>query len=364
MLGVAASGTPAKAAGVDAVDTAAAHAAASRRFLAEVVQALVARDQPGDAVTAALMVRGAADAADATRLPSLPSREELLRRADAASPRDPLVAWLRQTLLCLPQGKGCDARRGIQELIDLDPHNAFPWTLALIDAQQRKDVAGAATALSNAAAATVFDDYAWTIDHRVLSALATLPELPVERDPAAVAALHSEDGFDADGSRMALGLGFLLAISIPPYSVLLETCRPRNDGAIDPKTASECKALATRLMDPAGTRIRWQVGQGIARRLTTDAAERDALDAANRRMTYLSEIDAELMVTITADPVELRAYGERRRNAPGGEIEFARSELERAGLPLEPPAGWRSMAERWSEPLPPAKAMPKSGGSR
>ncbi len=361
MLGVAASAAPAKADSVEPEVTDAASTAANRRLVVEVTQALAARDQPGDAFTAALMTRSAAEGARATRTPAPPSQAGLLERAEVVSPRDPLVAWAKLMLICPPRRKGCDPRSGIQELIDRDPHNAFPWVLALADAQQRKDAAGAARALSNAAAAEVYDDYMWAIDHRVLSALANLPSLPIERDPVASVVLNSEDGLDAEGRRTALGLGVMLAIAVPAYGTVSETCRPRSDGSDDPITVADCKALASRMMGPSGTLIDWQVGLAVALRLTTNPAERDALDATKRRIRYLVDTGADLVMAIERDPAELRAYAERRRRASGSEIDFTRSELERVGLPAEPPAGWWSREVRPFTPKPPAGAAPTGG---
>jgi hypothetical protein len=248
-----------------------------------------------------------------------------------------------------PQRAGCDPRPGIAELIARDPHNAYPWTLALADAQARHDPIGAAEALANAASADVFDDYLWKIEHRVLSALASLPPLPVERDPAAIAALAPDGGFDPDGGRMMLGLGVLMAVSVPSYGSLSEACRPPTDRSADPTAAAQCRQIALRMMDPAGTQITWFVGHAIAQRWASDPADQAALETEMRRMRYLAETSGMMTATLDRNPAELRAYGQRRRDSES-EIRFAEAELVRAGLPIDPPADWRSMVESPAAP--------------
>ncbi len=305
------------------------------------VHALVERDAPGDAFAAALLLRSWQRDRRSSSDSALPSPAELLRHAEALAPHDPLVAWAAIAIGCGSGDAPCDPGATIQRLIDADPGNAYPWTLALADARRRNDEAGVVAALSNAARAKVYDDYLWTVDQRLMRALMSLPAPLFDR------AMGEPDARDEAGNRLMVAIGATDTVEIPSFQPLGDACRPPVAGPGDPTLAADCTAVATMMMARESSLISWRVGLAIRKRWAIAPAESERLAASARGMRYLATRYSALAPTLRNSPAEAGGAIERRLRAKS-ELDYMASELRRAGIATEPPREWQD-----DDPEPP-----------
>lgn len=258
------------------------------------------------------------------------AKGQLLRRAADAAPNDRFVQWAWANASVAMSG--CNAQHPCPDraaaLAILEPDNAAAWMPVVHEAFQRKDARETDMALSRMAAATRYDDLfvesvlAWSdVYRRFPVALPGQPESPanVFVRAAAVAA----------------------AMAMPSVAAMRACDRSKVVDA-PPSRFEDCRRIGRTMLYGATTMIGRQFGRGFLRTSgNLTAADADSL----RAMDWLSFHHSRLWMAYQANADFPQAYAADMAST-GSEIEAARLQLQRAGIGLEPPAGWKANYER------------------
>jgi hypothetical protein len=162
----------------------------------------------------------------------------------------------------------------------LDPGNAVPWLFLLNDAERARDASGQQEAWFHVAAATRFDERAYS-----------------QMQPVLAAADDTPDNLRAAEVLSVMGIGIAAGQTIA-FGPLLKGCR---DAALaDANRAQLCTKVADLMFDHSDTPITRQFGASMTRRLTGD----------NRRNDQVAE---EMKFWIANDPVAPQGCAELHR---------------------------------------------------
>jgi hypothetical protein len=254
------------------------------------------------------------------------------------APTDTLVNWL-EVVDCHYAGGACTTDTAVATLLRHDGDNAAAHLLALDAAHRRKDAVAVRRHLQGAAAAPRLAPYHRDLQRLVHEAHDGMRVPPL---PAAVAKLWGmayrldRPASAADFSTPWFAHNLVNAYPMP--SGLLAACRPA-DAALDPALDRECRAVLARLAaaDDAGP-VYVAVGlQGMVR-LTVGDADGAAWRERLRRH-YWQQRNASHYLGWPGKGL----FGRDRDAivARDGEMAAWREALRRAGVPLDPPAGWR-----------------------
>jgi hypothetical protein len=261
-------------------------------------------------------------------------RDELVARATRLGGDDPLVWWLLASdWQGLPPERRADA---VQRLRRLVPNNAFAWLLAA-------DNAGDADAdFVRTAQANRIDVYEGEYVRALYAAASAVPA------PAFMLA-HAGTS-DADepqrDTRLHMALHKWMERVLPPLDSLLKRC----NGTLSLAGArlEQCLALSRLMVNRSRNMLMQRLGTSLLLQRLPPGKERDAVEAARRRLDWMQEQSTALMGD------EWPAGVERWLEPDGDEFTATRAMLEAHGIPLDPPSGWRSRSQPVLPAPPPA----------
>ncbi len=301
--------------------------------------------------------------------PSPISHDVLLRRAQIAAPRDPHIWWASALvradtnpsadsaiahlldisaqngsvwLLDLDRAqKAGDTSRpadsAIARLLDIAPQNAAVWLLELDRAQRTGDTIAGQIAVAHIAHALYFDDYTAAINSRILHAVehtqiaATMPEE------------FYESGIAADQKSQRRFVSSFGGSAYLPYEALESACAPERL-ATGTQLRAECLAIGRLLAEHSTTWLAMGWGLSLQQNLAESPSDIAEVERQRRNLEWLQT--GSFRRIYDADR-EYQWILEGRT-----EQDSARIMLSKAGLPLEPPAEWKSrQSSRPSEPI-------------
>lgn len=260
-------------------------------------------------------------------------RDALVARARALGADDPVVWWvLASDWPGLPPR---ERERAVRHLRQLAPNNAAGWLLVADDADDTD------ANFLRAAQSNRFDLYEGEYV-RALHAAASLvpaPEFALEQTKTSEAVEREAQ------ARLIVALGKWTAHALPPLREVNERCN--GTLALSGSRLQECLALSRLMANRSRNVLLQRVGTTLLLARSPQGDERSAVEAARRRLDWMLERSAPLASG------EGWAISARRWLDPDGD-EFAvtRTLLERHGVPLEPPAGWRSQSRAVLPALP------------
>jgi hypothetical protein len=264
-----------------------------------------------------LLLRGDADSLAALALLQEEKPEysganlSLMHDAAAAAPQRAEILWLELTA-CM-RVMTCDPAAIENRLHALDPDNGAAFAGSLERSAQLDDLDGRAlTAIANSRRFTTY----WN----------TL----VAHVAKAILATHTMTASDA----YTAAVGALAAQPLP-LTPMTKVCAP---GALEqPDLRATCRRLASVLRN-SDTYIVELVGIGIARPLYAPGTpERQGLEEEDRVARYRFRTLSTMLATGDADA---REHYFALFASFATEQEMTRAYLERAGLPIDPPADW------------------------
>ncbi len=225
----------------------------------------------------------------------------LLSGAAAAAPDDPVPA------------------QALARWRQLEPSNLVPALLAGVQGAELIAAAGHARSAHGHAVAQV----RWIAD-------------AVRRHPpdAATLAVLAPDATGVDGLAVMTGWSYLAGYALPDYGVLVDACRRTSA-----ETAAACRNAAT-VLQAGDTRQAEAVGLSLARDLAPTREARRAAEAARLRFDWQMFETGHLSGRAPAQ--QLGEYVRLLGN-PALDTEAALNleQLRLAGIPLDPPPGWR-----------------------
>lgn len=277
---------------------------------------------------------------------NLKARLELLDRAAALAPDSATIAAASLNL-CL-HIDACESSPRTERLHAIDPDDGLYLLPALAKATEQGDGKTVTSILQTMSTAQrVHDSYgeALAIVHGSLGRLGSLPSpLPGstlmrivresgcpdrQRCPLFGAGVFAGNLYTIEGMTSFSALGAACNPDAPARAIRQPACR--RIGILLARNT----ALIPRLMGLA-------LWQGAA----SDAADRAAAAGALRRERWINEQCARLT---RSDVVSAFAFQQARFDL-GSETAAMRALLEQHGIPLTPPADWRSQAERLEQP--------------
>ncbi|TKS53198.1 hypothetical protein E4582_13540 [Luteimonas yindakuii] len=161
----------------------------------------------------------------------------------------------------------------------------------------------------------------------------------VRRSPPAPDTLAQlvPDGVGIDGFAVMHGWAYLATFATPDFATLVEACRAAGQRGAD---AAEACGNAARVLQGGDTRLQQMVGTGLAGEVATNASDRQRAETARRRLDWQMY---ELGRLTSGQPDQGLAEHAALLADPALDSEAALNEaqLRRAGIPLDPPAGWQ-----------------------
>ncbi len=294
--------------------------AQQQEFNRRIIATLLSEDTPRSLILASMMQPFSDDRADTVAL---------IERARMLAPADAFVQWFA-AMREAPAEVSSEAQQAMQRL---EPDNGAVWILALQKAQRGDDAAAVTDALARLAAATRDDERLGELTAVWLDFFDRHPELLVAPEDAI------RNGYDPSARALVQAISISVAVAIPAYQNLSHACAA-GDPAFDARRQADCASTAARMAAQAPTLISRAIGLSILRRL-----EDARFASAERNWEYLQWQSMRLQEPALADPVQsqqlIRDWRETRSEV--GVIERA---LERAGLPVLPPADWKKPGTR------------------
>lgn len=238
----------------------------------------------------------------------------------AESPDDPILA-IALTWFCDPAPGACDPY--VEAWSQVEPGNAAAFIGPISRAgrdRERVDVL-----LAAAAEGDRYDSYSHqlALETAVMFEGVALPPLgPAERQ------LLQTSGFGVTdaGRRQFHAATVTLAQPLPTFGGVNSVCRP----PLPATTAARCRTILVR-MARAPMLIERMVAMGALERLAHGTPEASYWANENRRLRWWSSHMGQVMA-------DGHYWGDFLRL---GEVEATRRGVLRAGLPLDPPAGWQ-----------------------
>ena len=301
-----------EAAGVDR-----AVVAAQRDYIAHLAGALAAEGSARGLAHAAWLqdwqqMLDGAPAAPASRPQARAWRELALQRAGA----DTVV------LAMLAGADDPSSAQAVSRWRQLAPGNLVPVLFAGLE----PDALLATAAQTSHAQGHTIEQLRWIVD-----AVRRFPP-----DEAALARL-APDASGIDGFAVLHGWAYLATFATPDFTTLVKVCRTATQRGTD---ATKACGNAARVLQGGDTRMLQMVGTGLAREVATTASDRQLAETARRRLDWQMY---ELGRLSSGQPDQGLAEHAALLADPALDSEAALNEaqLRRAGIPLDPPAGWR-----------------------
>lgn len=242
----------------------------NEKQLARARAVLATREDPDSLAAAALMSVGRHS--DETL--------ELMRRAVAAAPDRPDLAWLNAQL-CLKRDQ-CDPEAPERRLRELDPENGAAWWGALARAESRGDERAKDAALGAIGRSTRVDIYWTTLIARLTSTVAQTGAVSLAQAEVEV-------------------IGFLAALPLPAYPIASKSCKGQQ--LERPGVLEVCRGVA-KAFEAGDTYLTEMIGVAIAKRVgPEESPEWKAATKAKRVYEYR----AKLFEKIESNPRDERA---------------------------------------------------------
>lgn len=291
---------------------------AQRQANAMLVDALLAEGTPRALVLAASTARFAAEpsAQDAQW------RRDLLHQAAQRAPDDTWVQWVT-AINAPPADPLSEAALALQRL---EPDNGAVWLFPLQAAALADDSKGVTEALARMGAARKFDDHYSASLSEWLKVFRTHPR-------PELAALMGENA--PQQAALVMAVSYVSAMPMPGLRDQTQACKATAEPLADDRRAA-CLAAGRLMLNESSTLISMRIGMALLR-----LAGAEDIDEITRNAEYLSQEYAVLSSSAMEDPAEFARY-QADWLQTGSELQAARNLLTRAGVPLLPPADWKS----------------------
>lgn len=255
------------------------------------------------------------------------SADSLLDRAIAAQPENPAV-WELAAVNCASGYIHCrpDA---IDHLVRLDPDNAFPWLLRMMNT----DGSESRTALRAAARATVFKDNYSSDFARYLEAVqkARVPAPELLAGPARAL-------FPNLPPELAIAAVETRGIRLTRWKNFHERCNPASGYFKDHTAYADCRTVGLLMMRARVDLLARMIGSSVVRRLSKGTPlEQEAIEIP-RRYLYLHEAEDRLNHNQLRNYPFVKLQEDQMRL---GELEAWEKRLAFFGLPSRPPKDWQ-----------------------
>ena len=275
-----------------------------------------------------------------------------LRAAAEAAPDDALVQWFWTKAGA--EDSGCNAGHPCphraEAALRSQPGNGVAWVPKLDAAWKANDIPAADSALSQMARAKHFDDQIGAALKAWMDVYARYPM------PSSAVAKDSPEAKLDDRSRNFAGaMGFAVATAMPAYQSLVQACSRDKQPVASPSRFRDC-AQVGRLMLTQSTSL---IGRMIGRAVLRVSGQVTAADVANARiLDWQYERQALISARAVDDASDTKALAGDWLDT-GDEAQVMQRQLQRAGIPLTPPANWQPHG-RDGKPINPLGEAPAS----
>lgn len=305
------------------------------------IKTLAARDDADSLYAAALLERLPATDADGNmharethvRAHAMQRSLDFLDQAASLEPDGADIA--AQALIACSHISGCDINTYADRYNAAAPNDAFGWWPALQQAQADKNQTAITENLLAMSHAATFTDYFVSHYQRLRRGLDQVPPPPAASTPSSAMGPTS-----AGNRRAVVAMAVASAITLPPYGTVSKPCRP--DNAQFAQRHEACLAIGKLMQRGAHTMVGYQIGLVLQRRAADNDADRQNALAVGRRLDWqLHNYHEKVSQSVGPD----RAAAQRRDyfdalEQTGGELSAIQLLLNKAGLPLDPPADW------------------------
>src|SRR5579885_224780 len=294
------------------------------RRLDQLVQPMLARND-ADSMLASALLTGQAENMESLSEGKFsldaPHASALLKRAAQRFPDDVDIACARLQI-CLTQSR-CDASEISRRMQKMEPDNAAPIMSNIELAQKADNPAVVEEALARAASAQRYDDHIFSIQHRIYTALQTVPApVPPGESPQLART--------ADAMAMA-------PVLIPPVVGLFRACI--RSGAISQTRRSNCAAIG-RLMEHGTSLTAVGLGYSMVIHTSDDPDERATAAESKRQHIWREDQMSELMIQNPAISQRFVNAFLTQPTEPAMRDAFLASN----GVALNPPQDWQPQA--------------------
>jgi hypothetical protein len=254
-----------------------------------------------------------------------------LRAAVAARPDDAFTRYASAIYCPADEPQACDRTAVAEALVRMAPDNAYHWLLV---AMWSTDPARQREALHEATKHAGYDDYLRRQFDASVEAIATaaVPVPPLLARSAQVF-LPGED------PKTTLAMFVAMQAPITSWQDLVRLCVPADLRTLDPQVRADCVAVGARLARAENAAIiARMIGVAIVRPLAPGSRSAAEALEVRRRYKYLDAMGH------TLTDAQRRRYPLGRwfrDNVAEGELAALRHQVEAAGIPGDPPAGWQ-----------------------
>lgn len=291
------------------------------RFQRDLVNVLILRSDAEPLLGAALLSRTLPDA------PDYAGFHKLITRAAEADDAGPGVFWA-QLVDCDAEAGSCPNTDALNALKKKAPDNAAVWLMALGQATRDNDDKAARKALSRAAQAETFDDYAGISLQALTRASATLPP-PAD--------LYGEHGAanSAAGIRALLVFGLTSFQPVPGFQATAALCEKQKD---DDAVREQCLQLARTLIWGSSPLAR-SLGLHLQATLSEDDATREKAAAARRDLIWQVQHFGKLTLE-TQHEGKVAAHLLKLADSGGTRMSLILAALRASDIPRHAPVDW------------------------
>ena len=335
-----------------------AYEAASHDYLASLETSLRKSPYPRDRALATLMMEQVPEyhalTADETAL-----RGALLRGAAEVAPEDVLVQWLWTNATVADSG--CDASNPCPQRIEaaarVQPDNGAAWDPVVFTAFAAGNIPAAESALQKMAQATHFDDQhgvtlkAWM---EIFQRYPMPDAMAIDLKRSAFATTPMAN-FDAQTRNFTIAETYAVPAAAQPYGWPVGQCDRSKHPQASQQRMRDCAQVGRVMLTRSTSLLYGRIGRALLR----VSGQATATDDANARVEAWQLEQAstapaptredktvELMNAIAADWLET-----------GDEVQVNQRRVQRAGIPLTPPADWVAHGPD-SKPMPPGAHGP------
>ncbi|MCD9032636.1 hypothetical protein LDO32_12955 [Luteimonas sp. Y-2-2-4F] len=308
----------------------AAELAAHRAYTTRLAERLAAEEAPRGLALAALL-REANAAATADPAAAAPPRSDPQSRQWRALAFQRAGAdTLALSLLALaPEDDAGTGRAALARWRQLEPANLVPWLHGDADAAARAEAARRARSA---------DSHLYAQVRALVEAQRRHP--PADAERALLAGGRDGQPGGLDGYAVLHGTSLLAPWSLPALEPFAEGCAAAARQAPDSVQAEDCRNAAQALQR-ADTRALESVGLALAADLARSAEARRAAAEARRRFDWQMVELGRLSMGRPDGGVDAFAALLMAEPAATREAALDERQLREAGIPLDPPAGWR-----------------------
>jgi hypothetical protein len=260
-------------------------------------------------------------------------RGAILRAAAEAAPDDALVQWM--WVHASPEDSGCNATRPCPHRLEavalLQPDNGSAWVPLFNAAWMAKDVPAAESTLADMARSTNFDEQSGTA---LKAWMDIYQRYPVRR--SVFVPRSDEDKFEEQTVEFTSSLAFAGAMAIQNLGELVNACRYEKNPDASPQRFRDCAQVGRLMMAHSSSLISRQIGRALLRVSGQATAE----DIAKARVVEWQYEQWGNVIPADDDVEYLKAEASDWLDT-SDEIKVLQREMQRKGIPLNPPAEWQ-----------------------